>query len=137
MKTAGPLTRSRACFSRRIDPGRVISIRPDFGHTAATQFLSDQAVQSAVSVISRAEVLAGCGERSERLVTSLLDQIPSLPVSAKIADLAARLRRSERWKLLDALQAAVALAHGLTLVTRNTRDFQPGGSPAVLIPYRL
>lgn len=94
-------------------------------------------MQSAVSVITRAEVLAGCGERSERLVTSLLDQIPSLPVSAEIADLAARLRRSERWKLPDALQAAVALAHGLTLVTRNTRDFQPGGNPAVLIPYRL
>jgi predicted nucleic acid-binding protein len=42
-----------------------------------------------------------------------------------------------RWKLPDAIQAAIARAHGLTLVTRNTRDFQPGGDPEVLIPYEL
>jgi predicted nucleic acid-binding protein len=47
------------------------------------------------------------------------------------------LRRTERWKLPDAFQAAIAIQHGLTLVTRNTRDFQPGREPAVLIPYRL
>jgi len=67
----------------------------------------------------------------------LLDQFPILPVNVEIADLAARLRRSERWKLPDAIQAAVAIGHGLTLVTRNTRDFQPGGQPEVLIPYRF
>ncbi|WP_425516749.1 hypothetical protein [Paludibacterium yongneupense] len=35
----------------------------------------------------------------------------------------ARNRRSER----DALVAATALVHGMTVVTRNVADFQPGG----------
>lgn len=107
------------------------------GRSAATQFLFDYATHSAISVITRAEVLAGCDERGEALVLTLLDQFPVLPVSVEIADLAARLRRSERLKLPDAIQAAVAIGHGLTLVTRNTRDFKPGGQPEVLIPYRL
>jgi len=107
------------------------------GQASATQFLSDNASRSAVSVITRAEVLAGCDEHSEQLVVALLDQFPCLPVSAEIADWAARLRRSERWKLPDAIQAAVAIGHELIFVTRNTRDFQPGGRPEVLIPYQL
>jgi predicted nucleic acid-binding protein len=61
----------------------------------------------------------------------------TLPISTDIADHAARLRRSERWKLPDALQAAMAIRHELVLVTRNTRDFQPSGKVEVLVPYRL
>jgi predicted nucleic acid-binding protein len=107
------------------------------GQPAATRFLFDHATQCAISVITRAEVLAGCDDRSEALVIPLLDQFPILPLSVEIADLAARLRRSERWKLPDAIQAAVAIGHELTLVTRNTRDFKPGDQPEVLIPYQL
>jgi hypothetical protein len=107
------------------------------GLVQATQFLADHAVRSSLSVITRAEVLAGCGEQEERRVLALLDQFPTLPVDAATADHAARLRRTERWKLPDALQAALAIGHDSTLVTRNTRDFRPGGRPEVLIPYRL
>ena len=61
-----------------------------------------------------------------------------MPITVEVADLAATLRRTQRWKLPDALQAAVAIRHDLVLVTRNTRDFQEGATnPAVLIPYRL
>lgn len=67
----------------------------------------------------------------------LLDVFPTLPITAEIADRAGALRRSRRWKLPDAMQAALAMQHGLVLVTRNTRDFQPGGDPSVLIPYRM
>lgn len=107
------------------------------GQPAATQFLADHATQSAISVITRSEVLAGCDERNEVMVVTLLDHFQCLPVSVEIADLAARLRRSEQWKLPDAIQAAVAIGHGLTLVTRNIRDFKPGAQPEVLIPYQL
>jgi len=103
----------------------------------ATAFLADYAPQCAVSVITRAEVLAGCDEAASKSVTGLLNHFPTLPVTVGIADLAAQLRQCERWKLPDALQAAVAIEHNLTLVTRNTRDFQPGSEPAVLIPYQL
>jgi len=104
---------------------------------AATGFLEREGARSAVSVITRAEVLAGFEDDVALIALRLLDAFPALPVTVEIADDAARLRRSARWKLPDAIQAAIARAHGLTLVTRNTRDFQPGGDPEVLIPYRL
>ncbi len=107
------------------------------GISSATDFLTEQAARCAVSVITRAEVLAGCDEQASEMATRLLNHFPTLPVTVDIADLAARLRRRERWKLPDAIQAAIAIQHELTLVTRNTRDFQPGGQPAVLIPYQV
>ena len=107
------------------------------GVAAATAFLGRHGADSAVSVITRAEVLAGFDDDAVSLAIRLLDAFPTLPMTVEIADEAARLRRSVRWKLPDAIQAALARMHGLTLVTRNTRDFQPGGDPEVLIPYRL
>jgi predicted nucleic acid-binding protein len=107
------------------------------GIKPATAFLAEQGSRSALSVISRAEVLAGFDADSEPLARGLLDAFPALPITTAIADLAGVLRRLQRWKLPDAVQAAVALHHGLTLVTRNTRDFQPGGSPKVQVPYTI
>lgn len=105
------------------------------GVAAATAFLSENGARCAISVITRAEVLAGFDQRSEALARELLDQFPAMPITSEIADLGARLRRTQRWKLPDALQAAVATHHKLTLVTRNTRDFRTGGELEVLIPY--
>ena len=104
---------------------------------AATTFLGEHGSECAVSVITRAEVLAGFTLRTEPLARELLDVFPHLPITAEIADLAASLRRSERWKLPDALQAAVAVQHGLILVTRNSRDFKVGGTVDVVMPYRV
>jgi predicted nucleic acid-binding protein len=57
-----------------------------------------------------------------------------LPVDTSVAQRCARLHvpdpRSER----DALVAATALAHGLTMVTRNTADFESTGV-ALLNPW--
>lgn len=107
------------------------------GVQAATRFLAEEGGDCALSVITRAEVLAGFEESHAELALDLLNQFPTLPITTPIADLAAALRRASRWKLPDALQAAVALHHGLTLVTRNTRDFQSGDALDVLVPYRV
>jgi predicted nucleic acid-binding protein len=88
-------------------------------------------------VITRAEVLTGFSDGAESLALQLLDVFPTLPITVDIADNAARLRRTQRWKLPDAIQAAVAQHHELTLVTRNTRDFRAGGGIEVWVPYRL
>ncbi|WP_147653251.1 PIN domain-containing protein [Vulcaniibacterium gelatinicum] len=107
------------------------------GIAAATDFLAETGAEAAISAITRAEVLAGFDEAAAPLARELLDHFPSLPITTEIADRAAALRRTQRWKLPDALQAAVAQHHGLALVTRNTRDFQPGGELEVVVPYRV
>ena len=105
---------------------------------AATTFLAEHGSECAISVITRAEILAGFTLRTESLARELLDVFPHLPITSEIADLAASLRRSEHRKLPDALQAAVAVQHGLTLVMRNTRDFKVGGKKVeVVVPYRV
>lgn len=104
---------------------------------AATNFLSDHGSVCAVSVITRAEVLTGFQPRAEALARDLLNAFDAFPITVDIADHAAQLRRQAGWKLPDALQAAVAAHHGLTLVTRNTRDFQKNEWVDVLVPYRL
>ncbi len=107
------------------------------GIAPATRFLAEHASACAVSVITRAEVLAGFDEADAPLARELLDLFPALPITADTADLAARLRRRLRLKLPDALQAALAAGHELTLVTRNTRDFRSGPDFEVQVPYTV
>src|SRR3982074_350751 len=80
---------------------------------AATEFLKGMRGLAAVSVITRAEVLAGFDAASAKMALPLLDSFPTLAVDREIADLAADFRRTYRWRLPDALQAAVAKHHQL------------------------
>jgi predicted nucleic acid-binding protein len=104
---------------------------------AATVWLARHHAQAAVSVITRAEVLAGFDRRRARRAVRLLDRFPTLVIDRAIADRAARLRRQFRWKMPDAFQAALAKHHRLRLVTRNTKDFPPARYAFVLVPYKL
>ncbi len=104
---------------------------------AATEFIADECENVALSPITRAEVLVGFDDNDLLLAVELLDQFPTLPITAIEADLAASLRRSERWRLPDALQAAIAQSHGLHLVTRNVKDFPPDRYDFVKVPYTL
>jgi predicted nucleic acid-binding protein len=92
---------------------------------------------ASISVITRAEVLVGVTEADKPAVTALLDWFPLHVLDKEAADLAATLRRSERWKLPDACQAALAQHHGLQLATRDTKDFPPERYGFVVIPYIL
>jgi hypothetical protein len=76
-----------------------------------------------VSAISRAELFSGRGAEEQR-IRRLLEPMTNLSVDAAIAERAGRLRRETRRRLPDALIAATALEHRLTLVTRNVRDFE-------------
>jgi predicted nucleic acid-binding protein len=66
-----------------------------------------------------------------------MDAFPILNVTKTDADVAAHLRQDHNWALPDAFQAALAVQHDLHLATRNTRDFDPGVHPFVIVPYRL
>jgi len=75
-----------------------------------------------VSAVTRAELFSGRGGK-ERRIRRLLQPMVALPVDSSIAERAGRLRRDNQRRLPDALIAATALEHRLTLVTRNVRDF--------------
>jgi len=75
-----------------------------------------------VSAITRAELFSGRGTE-ERRIKRLLEPMTELSVDRAVAERAGRLRRTSRLRLPDALIAATALQHRLTLITRNVRDF--------------
>jgi toxin FitB len=72
------------------------------------------------------------GDRKRRLLDWLEVELPAyfagriLPVDAIVADRWGRLlaQAGRPVSAIDSLLAATALTHGLTLITRNLRDFQ-------------
>lgn len=58
----------------------------------------------------------------------------TLPIDTTVAQRCARLHIPDKREERDALIAATALVHGMTVVTRNVTDFQPTGV-AVLNPW--
>ncbi len=108
------------------------------GIDKATRFiLKLDPTLTAISLITRAEILTGFEEPEQSDVISLLDQYHLLIIDQTIADLAADLRRDFSWKLPDAFQAAIAKHHKIKLTTRNTKDFDPRKHDFVEIPYTL
>lgn len=106
------------------------------GIDKATRFiLKLQPEQTAISVITRAEILTGLEEDDKKAVVPLLDQYQLLIIDQPVADMAADLLRVHRWKLPDAFQAALALHYKIKLTTRNTKDFDPKKFDFVEIPY--
>jgi hypothetical protein len=100
-----------------------------------------------LSVLTLGELRKGVegmaeGARKRRLLDWLEVELPAffagriLPVDATVADRWGRLLAQAGRPLpaIDSLLAATALAHGLTLITRNLRDFQHPNLP-VLDPW--
>ena len=54
-----------------------------------------------------------------------------LPVETAVVRRSARLHVPDPRPFRDALIAATALVHGMTVVTRNVQDFEPTGVPIV------
>jgi predicted nucleic acid-binding protein len=82
-----------------------------------------------ISVITRAEVGAGIRYDEDRATRRLLSRLDTLSADQRTADLAGDLIRRIRSQgrtlhLADALIAATAIQHNLTLVTLNRGDFE-------------
>jgi predicted nucleic acid-binding protein len=100
-----------------------------------------------LSVLTLGELRKGIeglpeGERKRRLLDWLEVELPAffagriLPVDATVADRWGRLvaQAGRPLPAIDSLLAATALTHGLTLITRNLKDFQHPDLP-VLDPW--
>ncbi len=86
-----------------------------------------------ISVVTRTELIAGMRPREERTTMDLLASLRNLPVTPAIADRAGRLiyakaRQGIQISFPDALIAATALEHELTVVTTNARHFEEVGA---------
>src|SRR6266568_1338104 len=93
-------------------------------HLAGIRRLPRRSGRLSYSVITRAALLAGADDEETPNVRRLLAGMDEIPVDRRIADRAGLLRRHvSRLRMPDALIAATALVHSLTLQTKNTRDF--------------
>ena len=92
--------------------------------TGWRQLLRDY--QVAASIVSLVEALGYQNLPDEERLTleEIFRIIDVLPLTREIADRAAKLRQQRRMGLGDAIIAATALDHNMTLITRNTRDFR-------------
>lgn len=74
------------------------------------------------SVVTRAELFAGGGSE-ESVVRHLLSAFTEVDLNREIAEEAGRIRREAGVGLADAAIGATALVRGLSVLTRNRRDF--------------
>lgn len=66
----------------------------------------------------------GHDERSRAAAQQLLGGLPTIELTPSIVERTIALRCQHAIKLPDAVIAASALVQGLTLVTRNVKDFE-------------
>ena len=125
-----------------IDTNVVSALRRPERHLAPTLWLQQQRPSDIfLSVVTIAEIERGIAQQTsrnrdfartlvhwlERILSWFADRI--LPVNLPTARRWGALSASIGHQGADLLIAATALEHGLTVVTRNVRHFQPAGVP--------
>ena len=75
------------------------------------------------SMITRAELVAG--NTATDLTIRLLAPFREIAVDRAVAERGGRIAREFGVRLPDALIAATAIEHGLSVVTRNRKHFEP------------
>ncbi len=96
-------------------------------------------IDSRISVITRMELLSWPGASQEQ--TLILNEFINAsevfaleePVIVKAVD----IRKTFKTKLPDAIIAATAIVNNLSLITRNTKDFEQIQELEVIDPYTL
>ena len=103
------------------------------------EFLAEFIEQNApfVSRISKVEVLGfhRITETQKQFFVAFFVAAKVLDVTETVVDEAVRLRQARKMSLGDAIIAATALVHNLTLVTRNTDDFKNIEGLRLLNPF--
>ena len=97
------------------------------------------ASECSYSAITRMELLGfhGITRDEESLINQKLEHFSSLPLTKDIEEVVIDLRQSRKIKLPDALIAATALVHNLTLISRNFDDFKRIAGLTVVDAHRI
>jgi predicted nucleic acid-binding protein len=88
----------------------------------------------AISIITWMEVMVGCDDQTEKVVSGFLNRFDIIQIDRMIAKSAVAVRKQHRMKLPDAIIFATAKSIEALLVTRNTKDFD-SSSPQIRVPY--
>ncbi|MEW6531044.1 MAG: type II toxin-antitoxin system VapC family toxin [Thermodesulfobacteriota bacterium] len=104
-------------------------------HEDLRRFIAQHA--PAVSAISYVEVLGyhKLTNEERRHFEDFFAVAPILSLSHIVLEQAIKLRQIKKMTLGDSLVAATALSHNLTLVTRNTSDFEWIPALSLLNPF--
>jgi len=88
-------------------------------------FLEKHTHESAISQITYLETLSfPLTEEQRTIVEEFLGLFAILDINTPITKQAVKNRQTKKIKMADNLIAATAQVHGLTLVTRNVKDFK-------------
>jgi predicted nucleic acid-binding protein len=88
-----------------------------------------------ISVINRIEVLGHPSANKD--IIDFLDLAKQYELTKAIVDQTIALRKVHKIKLPDAVIAATAIFYNLTLVSRNTKDFENINGLEVINPYNF
>ena len=92
-----------------------------------------------ISVITQIELLGWYGASQDKLapIADFLNKANIYPLTPAIVAQTITLRQSYKIKTPDAILAATALVHDLTLLTRNTADFKQIPGLRLVNPFDL
>ncbi len=95
--------------------------------------------QLAISVINKMEVLGFHFANPSDIIPfeDLIKTVSVLPLSDKVEAKTIEIRQLIKIKLPDAIIAATALVHNLTLISRNLKDFTRIPDLVVIDPFAL
>jgi len=111
----------------------IYAAKPEY--TQLRKFIKEHA--PAVSAVSYVEVLGyhKLSEEEQQHLETFFAASSILAISKAVLEQAVKLRQTRKMTLGDALIAGTVLVHNLTLVTRNTKDFDWIGSVRLLDPF--
>lgn len=94
---------------------------------------------ASISAITEIELLCWktATERDLKVVKDFIEDSIVFELEAAIKNKTVEIRRHQKIKLPDAVIAATALDHNLTLITRNTDDFKSVPGLNVFNPWSL
>lgn len=104
-------------------------------HTELREFIAKQA--PSVSAVSYIEVVGyhKLTEQDRQFFEAFFSAAQVLSISQNVIERATELRQKKKMSLGDALIAGTVLAHNLTLVTRNEKDFSWIAGLKLLNPF--